>query len=134
MLETQSKFLNKQYLETRIGEFREIKKKEMLFKIEDSNRVFSKSIYISFYIKSSNGAWFKNSTLRISDHKLAECPHTQFIIEPDWAMTKKKKAQFMTAVEMAIRKAKTRNFYKELNKISKEITTDENLLTDNEEL
>lgn len=133
-METQSKFLNKQYLETRIGEFREIKKKEVFFKIEESNRVLSKSLYVCFYIQSSNGFCFKNSTLRISDHQLAECPHTQFIIEPNNTMTKKKKAQFMGAVEMAIRKAKTRNFYKELNKISKEITTDENLLTNNEKL
>lgn len=34
-METQSKFLNKQYLETRLREIREIKRKEITFDIEE---------------------------------------------------------------------------------------------------
>ena len=118
-METQTKFLNKQYLETRIMEIKEIKRKEIDFKIEESDRAFSKTLYINFYCPSGNGKWFKNHTLRISDHSFEDCPHTQFIIEPNAFLTKKKKQQFVRALETAVRKAKTRHFYKEIESVSK---------------
>lgn len=118
-LERQSKFFNKQYLETRLGEFKEIKKKEILFKIEESDRVFSKSLYIEFYTMQDFDKGYKNHTLRISDHPLKDCPHTQFIVEPNECLTKKKKAQFVRAVETSIKKAQMRNLYKELGKLTK---------------
>lgn len=118
-METQSKFLNKQYLETRLREIREIKRKEITFEIEESDRAFSKSLYVNFYCLSYSGKCFKNHTLRISDHSFEDCPHTQFIIEPSAFLTKKKKQQFVRALETAVRKAKTRHFYKEMENISK---------------
>lgn len=50
-MDTQSKLLNKQYLETRIRELKEIRTKELEFTIEESDRVFSKSLYINFWCK-----------------------------------------------------------------------------------
>lgn len=117
-METQIKLLNKQYLDTRIREIKEIRRKEVLFSIEESDRAFSKTLYIRFYTMSSNGKVFKNHTLRISDHEQKDCPHSQFIINPDACLTKKKKEQFMKALEFAIRKAQIRHFYIEMNKIS----------------
>jgi hypothetical protein len=119
-METQSKFLNKQYLETRLREIREIKRKEINFKIEESDRAFSKSLYVNFYCPSGNGKWFKNHTLRISDHPFENCPHTQFIIDPSAFLTKKKKQQFIRALERSVRNAKTKHFYKEMENILKE--------------
>lgn len=124
-METQSKFLNKQYLETRLREIKEIKRKEIFFDIEESNRVFSKSLYINFYSQSLGSKQFKNHTLRISDHIQEDCPHSQFIIEPNGFLTKKKKQQFMRAVETAVKKARIKHFYKELNKISNGDVNDE---------
>ena len=47
-MDKQIKLLNKEYLATRIGEFKEIKRGEVVFKIKDSDRAFSKSIMLSF--------------------------------------------------------------------------------------
>ena len=124
-METQSKFLNKQYLETRLWETREIKRKEIKFEIEESDRAFSKTLYVNFFCLGLDNKWFKNHTLRISDHSFADCPHTQFIIEPNEYMTKKKKQQFMKAIELAIRKAKSRSFRLEMRNISRENKNDE---------
>lgn len=119
-METQDKFLNKQYLETRLREQREIKRKELFFDITESDRTFSRSLYINIYSQSLGGKRFKGHTIRISDHQLSDCPHSQFIIEPNSILTKKKKAQFIRILETAFKKAQIKHFYKELSKISKE--------------
>lgn len=117
-METQSKFLNKKYLETRLREIREIRQKEMIFEIGESDRTFSRSLYVSFYCPISSGKFIKGHTLRISDH-IIDTPHTQFIIEPSACLTKKKKQQFARALETAVKKAKTKHFYKEMENISR---------------
>ena len=117
-METQIKFLNKKYLDIRLNEHKEIKSKEVFYVIEESDRAFSKSLYINFYCHSYNEKKFKGHTLRISDHLLNDCPHSQFIIEPEMPMTKNKKEQFVKAIKTAIRKAKSKHFYRELNNIS----------------
>ena len=118
-MEKQIKLLNKEYLKTRLSEMREIKRKEVFFEIEESDRAFSKSLYISIWTQSYGEKKFKNSTLRISEHSISDCTHTQFIIEPESCLTKKKKQQFVRALEKAILKAKTKNLYKQLEKIGK---------------
>ena len=117
-MEKQIKLLNKEYVKTRLSEMREIKRKEVFFEIEESDRAFSKSLYISIWTQSYGEKKFKNSTLRISDHSITDCPHTQFIIEPESCLTKKKKQQFVRALEKAILKAKTKQLKILLNKIS----------------
>ena len=120
-MEREDKFLNIQYLETRLREIKEIRRKEVVFEITESDRAFSNSIYISFYIPNTEKL-FKNHTLRISDHTLKKCPHSQFIIEPNAIMSKKRKAQFIRAVQSSIQKALRRNYYKQFEKVSKEIS------------
>ena len=120
-MDRQTKLLNKQYLETRLRELKEIRRKEITFDIEESDRAFSKSLYINFYIEGENGKVYKVSTLRISDHLSSKCPHTQFIIEPNNDLGKKKKTQFMKAVELVVKKARIRFFCKEMEKITKQI-------------
>lgn len=117
-MDKQIKFLSKQYLETRISELKEVRRKEVKFYIKESDRAFSKTLYIEFFCSSGKDKWYKQKTIRISDHLLTDCPHIQFIIEPDNFLTKKKKQQFMKILENAVKKSKTRQFYKELDKIS----------------
>lgn len=124
-METQIKFLNKQYLETRIKEFKEVKRNEVRFEIRESDRAFSRSLYIEFYCLGENGSWFKQKTVRISDHAIADCPHFQFIIEPNSILTKKKKQQFVKMLENAIKRSKKRQFKILLNKISTQGENDE---------
>lgn len=120
-METQNKFFNKQYIETRLREIKEIKRKDILFDIEESDRAFSRSLYVNFYCPSSDNKIFKGHTIRISDHLLDvdKCPHSQFIVDPTAIMTKKKKAQFIRTIENSIIKTKTKHFYKELKEIYK---------------
>lgn len=117
-METQIKFLNKQYLETRIRELKQVRRKEVKFEIKESDRAFSKTLYIEFYCNAGKDKWFKQRTLRISDHLLPDCPHAQFIIEPNGFLTKKKKHQFITMLENTVKRSKERQFYIELDKIS----------------
>lgn len=119
-MEYQSKFFNKQYLETRLREVKEIKRKEIFFEIEESDRTFSRSLYVNFYLLGKQDRPFKGHTLRISDHLLEEtkCPHSQFVVDPNAFMSKSKKEQFMKSVRVSIAKAKTKHLYRELNKLS----------------
>lgn len=118
-MDKEIKLLNKQYLETKLRDIYEIKRRVVLIEFEDTDRAFSKSLYINFICKSDKD--WKCHTLRISDHELKGCPHTQFIIEPDEDLTKKTKKRFLKVVESCIKKALNRHFYKELEKISKEV-------------
>ena len=119
-MEKQDRFLDKSYLETRIREFDEIKNGELCFKIKNSDRAKSKTLYVLFYCESL-GSWYKNHTLRISDHFLPNYIQTQFLIDIDKPMTKKKKDEFIYQVNASIRKAKTRRFCKTLEKVSKRV-------------
>lgn len=119
-MEAQEKLLNKQYLETRIRELKEIRTKELEFTIEESDRVFSKSLYINFWCKGKGIEHFKMSTLRVSDHEQEDCPFIQFIVCPDNTLTKKKKAELMRLLEETIRKGKTNYVKKTIKKLTKE--------------
>ena len=117
-MDRQSKFLDKEYLETRLRDFSAIKKHELYFQIHESDRVLSKTLYIEFWVKDS-GKNFKQRTIRISDHSI-DCPHTQFIIDPYACLTKKKKQQFIRLVESAIKVSKKKNLYRKLENLQKE--------------
>lgn len=119
-MDTQSKLLNKQYLETRIRELKEIRTKELEFTIQESNRVFSKSLYISFWCKGKEIDHFKIATLRVSDHEQEDCPFIQFIVYPNNTLTKKKKAELMRLLEETIRKGKTNYVKKTIKKLTNE--------------
>lgn len=124
-METQIKFLNKQYLETRIKELKEVKNGQIRFEIKESDRAFSRTLYIEFYCYGDTNWWFKQKTLRISDHSVPNCPHTQFVIEPNACLTKKKKQQFMKMLENTIKRSKRRHLGILLNKISTQGENDE---------
>lgn len=117
-MDTQSKLLNKQYLETRIRELKEIKTKELEFTIEESDRAFSRSLYINFWCKGKGIEHFKISTLRVSDHEQEDCPFTQLIVYPNNTLTKKKKAELMRLLQETIRKGKTKFVKKTINMLT----------------
>lgn len=119
-MDTQSKLLNKQYLETRIRELKEIRIKELEFTIEESDRVFSRSLYINFWCKGKGVEYFKISTLRVSDHEQKICPFTQFIVYPNNTLTKKKKAELMRLLQETVKKGKTNFVKKTINRLTKE--------------
>lgn len=120
-MDKQIKLLNKQYLTTKLQEVKEIKRKDLTFDFEDSDRSFSKSLYINFYDRSGDGRDVKVHTLRISDHLIPNCPHTQFIISPNDYLSKKQKAKLIRTVEGCMRRGKDRFFYKEMQKLTKKV-------------
>lgn len=106
-MEKQSKLLDKNYLSTRLREIKEIKRGEIKFSIYESDRTFSKSIYINFYTLHSDGYWYKQGQMRISDHEQANCPlKNQIIIDPDACLEKNTKQKFMKSIERCVYGAK----------------------------
>ena len=116
-MERQSKLLNIEYFETRLRDFNEIKKKELTYKIHESDRALSKSVYIEFW-KGDGNFSYKQVTVRISDHPLENCPHIQLLIKPYEFLNKKKKQQFVKTLEMAIKIANKKSLFRKLDKIS----------------
>lgn len=116
-MDLQSKFLNKEYLETRLRDFGAIKKNELSFMIHGSNRPNSKTLYVVFWSHDCDKN-YQRKTVRISDHSLKDCVHPQFIVEPLKCLTKKKKQQFVRIIERAINCSKHKNIYEKFKKIS----------------
>lgn len=111
-MDYESKFLDKNYLATRLRDFKDIKNGNVTFDIYESDRAESASLYVRFFV---NG--FNRHTLRVSDHTCTT-PHTQFIVCQTDILSKKKKEQFVKLVESSIRKAKSKGIEKALQHIN----------------
>ena len=120
-MDKQSKFFDKNYLTTRLRDFAAIKNKSVWFEIGDSNRSYSKTIYVYLYTATELRA---EHTIRISDHPHEQAGQTQFLINPDEFLTKKKKQEFIQIVEHAIKRAKQNTTRYYLKKVSKTIDND----------
>ena len=119
-METQAKLLNKDYLETRLRDLSVIRKKEFSFKIHESDRALSRTLYIEFWKKEGEN-YYKQQTIRISDHSQNDCPHIQFIVKPYDFLAKKKKQQFLRTIENTIKASERKSLYRKLNQIGEEI-------------
>lgn len=126
-METELKLLDKNYIETRIGEFKEIRSKQVAYKIEDSNRENSASVYVRFYIVNKKGdgeSYFGGTTVRISDHPLSaerlntNSSYKQFIVKPNMVLCKKRKAMFVKVLENAIKETFKTSFRLTLKNLS----------------
>ena len=127
-METQAKLLSEQYITTRLGEIKEIKKGEITYTIHKSDRENSNSVYISFYKKGDKDKLYKESELRISDHPLkgvAPTETTQFIIDTTQVLNSKKKTLFMKTIERTIKRGLNRSLRAKLNNLSKESVSHE---------
>lgn len=124
-MDKQDKLLDKKYLETRIREIKAIRNKDVFFEIRDSDKENSISLYVNFFCKDAKGRKTKAYTLRISDHSLADRPCLQFIIDPNDFLTKKKKQQFMSAVERAVQRASDKNSMRNLSYLLREKKSNE---------
>lgn len=123
-METETKFLDQNYVETRVRELKEVRTRKVAYKIEKSNRENSNSLYVRFYvIRMFKGEekFYGVSGLRISDHLLTNYPetHKQFIIDPTMPLTKGRKAIFMRTLDRAVKVSLKGSFLGELNKLSK---------------
>lgn len=121
MKDTQMKLLNKDYLKTRIEEMPPVRRGEVSYTIEESDRMFSKTLYVSFWTPNpmEQGKWFKGKTLRLSDHLLEECVHDQLLVNPEKELTKKKKETLMRALDLTYRKSLLKNVNKAIKELSK---------------
>jgi len=110
-MELEDKFLDENYLATRLRDFKEIRNKEITFYITKSDRAYSNSLYINFCVNN-----LKFATLRISDH-IAKTPHTSFVITQGKILSKKKREQFVKLVECVLRKAKNKSLDLKLKQV-----------------
>ena len=118
-METQIKLLNKAYVESQVLQVKEVRHKQLKFEIEESDRAFSKSIYVSFYWCSVDKSWLKGCTLRISDHLLQNDVHTTFLVKPLNWLDKKTKQKFMRALELVASNTAKKAVRKNLDRLSK---------------
>ena len=111
-MEYEEKFLDPEYLSTRVRDFKEIKRGDLEFKVVRScNYPESASLYIKFM----KGNWIITE-LRVSDHSI-NTPQTQFIVERGQILSKKKKEQFVRLIEKCIKVAKKKIFAQAMYKI-----------------
>lgn len=100
-METEMIFLNVDYIENRLKEFKKIRSQEISYKIQKSVKKNSNTIYVNFYIKSPNDNWAKTFTVRISDHYVKTI-HPTFLVKRNAKVTPKRKQSFMDTLQRAI--------------------------------
>ena len=122
-METESRFLDENYIRVRLDELKEIRNREYSYTISRSNRENSKSIYVRFdrkYIYNGEEHFFGGSQVRISDHPIQSENNpslVQFIVDEKTPLSKGRKAQFMNAFKEGLRRTKRRNFLRDLSKL-----------------
>ena len=112
--ETLSKFLDINYVKTRVNELPEVQRGDVKVDVYKSANPKSKSIYVIVYCIGRKSEWYKCYTLRISDHEFGECNFKQFIINPDKKMTKRHREQFTSLLKRAVKYAIERGIEKKL--------------------
>lgn len=115
MIEFETKFLDKSYLETRLRDFKAVRDKKVVFHIKESDRQDSNSLYIFFRVGKKDC-----SAMRVSDH-IANSPYSQFIVA-EKVLTKKKKQAFVKMVEKCIKKAEAKHLELALRWVGNEKT------------
>lgn len=113
-MQQQIKLLNKAYIETQLADIKEIKRKEVGYSIEESDRTFSKTLYVTFHWQTLQGFWFNGVTVRISDHLNKNNRQVQFIVEPNDALTKKVKERLRRTLQNAVKKTQLLGTYKKI--------------------
>lgn len=100
-METEMIFLDVNYIENRLQEFKKIRTQEISYKIQKSVKKNSNTIYVNFYIMSPNNNWSKTFTVRISDHYVKTI-HPTFLVKRNAKVTSKRKQSFMDTLQRAI--------------------------------
>lgn len=118
-METQIKLLNKAYVESQVRELKEIKKKELKFDVTESDRAFSRTLYVNFYWQGLDSKWLKGCSLRISNHSIPDCVHAEFIIDTDGFLSKKVKEKFKRALEQVVRNTKWKMLHKTIDEFER---------------
>ena len=116
-MDFEEKFLDPEYLATRIRDFKEIRRGDFAFRVDRSDTPGSPTLYVHFLGKNNHERqdWVY-AELRVSDHIIAT-NSPQFIVERGAILSKKKKEQFIRLVEKCIKIAKARKLAKDLKKI-----------------
>lgn len=100
-METEMIFLNVEYIENRLQEFKKIRSQEISYKIQKSVKKNSNTVYVNFYIKNPNDNWAKTFTVRISDHYVKTI-HPTFLVKKNVKVISKRKQAFMDTLQRAI--------------------------------
>lgn len=118
-METQIKLFDKAYVESQVRQVKEIRNKQLKFDIYESDRTFSRTLYVNFYWNSMDNKWVKGCTLRISDHLLPNDIHRTFLVNPSKFLDKKTKEKFTHALGIVARDTIKKSIRKNLNLLTK---------------
>lgn len=119
-METEAIFLNVEYIENRLQEFKKIRSQEIVYKIEKSVRKNSNSLYIWFYIKDVHDCWNKTFCVRISDHYVKTI-HPTFLVRKNQKVTPKRKQSFIDTLSRAINYTSVKHCKYLMKKVQNEI-------------
>lgn len=108
-MKTEDKLIDINYLTTIMNDFKEVRRKEVIYEITPSDRPNSNSMYIAIFMHAPGNKIHRQFTLRISDHLLDECPHKQFLIYPGKELTKKRRNLFIRTLQNVIDSSMIRN-------------------------
>lgn len=120
LMDNQIKLFNKAYVESQVRQIKQIRLKQLKFEISESDRAFSKTLYVTFYWNGLNGKWLKGCSLRISDHLLPNEVHKTFLVEPDGFLSKKVKAKFTKALELVANDTTKKSVRKNLDAFTRQ--------------
>jgi len=118
-METQIKLFNKAYVESQVRQIKEVRHKQLKFDIQESDRAFSRTLYVSFFFNSVDNKWLKGCTLRISDHLLPNELYKTFLVKPNDFLDKKTKAKFIRALELVASDTSKKSVRKNLDRLTK---------------
>lgn len=100
-METEMIFLNVEYIENKLKEFKKIKSQEIVYKIVKSVRKNSNTLYVWFYIKDAHDYWKRTFAVRVSDHYVKTI-HPTFLVKKNAKVTPKRKQSFLDTLQRAI--------------------------------
>ena len=119
-IERETKFLDKNYIEAKLKEIPKIENGRVSYHIKDSDRSYSNTIYVNFYVKI-NGKWLKEHTLRISDHLVPKTHYPTFLIKPEKKLTPERKKTFFRQLENAVEWTCVKHFKFAMRNVQKEL-------------
>lgn len=116
----ESEFLKPEFLERILKEFPALAEKQISYEIYGSNRKWSRTIYIKFFIQINYKQFVVGKTLRISNHRLQKNVHKQFIVDMDADVVEHRMDIFRRTVQNCINETRKKTLYFVFKKINKD--------------
>lgn len=115
----ESEFLKPDFLEKILQEFPELVNGHLKYEIYGSNRKWSRTIYIKFFMPLNYNHRIEGKTLRISNHRHKKNVHKQFIIDTEAEIVGHRMDVFKRTVQNCINETRQKILYFSFKRINK---------------